>query len=194
MRKTALLLISMAALAAVAFAAPVNSQKIGTVSLDGWENMITTLTSSSVYGGSPELKTDDGRFFAKSAKMNVQIFQKAKKGQKPPVGVGAIKYAEFSGNVSFSAKLQDGRSIKGGGAKLTIIGAEQKAVLDGNGKIVQVEAMDPVQSPKPIVAQGEIIEVNLKPNLTPDDWRIKAHSSADKSHFSFTPKPKNESK
>jgi lipopolysaccharide export system protein LptA len=172
-----------------------NSKRIGTVDLYGWETMQISgdFRTMTVSGGSPELKTTDGRFYAKANKMIVTLV-KTPKGQKRPAGRSAIESAELTGNVVFSAKPEENRWIKGAGAKLTVDGADETAVLDGGGKVIQVEAMDPASMDEPTVLNGEKININLKPNLGPEEWRIKALSSSTKSRLSVTPKPKSESK
>jgi lipopolysaccharide export system protein LptA len=193
LRKLVLIIILTASLAAAAMA--VDSKRFGNIDVLGWTNMEITgeYTIWTFDGGTPEFKTTDGSMYAKANKMVVRLYQKSKDKNNPTENKG-IKLAELTGNVSFSAKSPDGRYIEGNCAKLTYDGAEQIAKLDGAGKKIQIKVMDNEAFEEPTTISGEIIRVNMKPNLGPDDWRVRVESSAEKSHITVTPKPKSENK
>ena len=167
---------------AASYASPDGTFEMTAASLEIGEARVVATGQAKVSGKSADSKAS---FEASAPKIVVTMSPAKANGS----GFGSVGSAEMTGPVKIVYKTT------GASGNVTVTtatadhatydGATEKAVLDGN---VRVISEDPTMFAQPAVMTGDKATVNLARNLRPDQFRFKIESHPGLSRIEVTPK------
>ncbi|HOP79475.1 MAG TPA: hypothetical protein PLZ21_02815 [Armatimonadota bacterium] len=178
------LTVTLLVLIVLAVPALAQKQEIGSVVIERFQTFEMTDDTVIVSGPRVYVRTKDGKFEAKAARITIRFDPSSVKG-----GVNALKSASLEGDVWLLTKPEPGRSSEARSERADVdwAGAKQ-AVLKGN---VEVKTVDPTKFQGPLTLVADKATISLKPygELKNGESRIKIESDPEKSRLEFTPLP-----
>ena len=106
-------------------------------------------------------------------------FYSSKTGAKAGM-MGALKAAEFTGNVTITYKVMGADNVPvttvAVAERAVYSGADNIMTLEGKVKKVTITHTNPSVFSEPTVLEGDIAKINMKPNLGPDDFKFKVEA------------------